>query len=119
MGCFNALEQWKYVILCFKTFKNETACSYNVETREGFDHWGFGVCCCRSEKCNQLPPDWLCLPRWNSWWRVFSNFLILFSFLSLLFFTIGCCEGTYTSRQELKRRGSLSSESGSGHKDIG
>ncbi|KAJ1366030.1 hypothetical protein KIN20_026542 [Parelaphostrongylus tenuis] len=116
MGCLDAVKQWDYIAVCFSTPGNETGCSYNPRTKAAFDQWGAGMCCCRTEKCNQLPPHWLALSKWHFRWRIFASFIIVFTFLSVIFFVVGFIEGTRTSIQEKKRIESISIDTVSGGK---
>ncbi|KAK6754824.1 hypothetical protein RB195_013670 [Necator americanus] len=100
MGCLDSVKHWRHISLCFRVPSRETACSYNQNTRMGFSRWGTGFCCCRSEVCNQLPPEWLALSRWRFRWRVFSNFLIVTTIFSLSYFIYGISEARNVKIQE-------------------
>ncbi|CAJ0592155.1 unnamed protein product [Cylicocyclus nassatus] len=102
MGCFDSVKHWDHIALCFAKPDTETGCSYDKMTRLGFDNWGTGFCCCRSEKCNQLPPEWLALSSWRLRWRICSNFLIMATVFSFAFYGYGLLESQ--SRKTLGKK---------------
>ncbi|CAJ0592164.1 unnamed protein product [Cylicocyclus nassatus] len=102
MGCFDSVKHWDHIALCFAKPDTETGCSYDKMTRLGFDNWGTGFCCCRSEKCNQLPPEWLALSSWRLRWRICSNFLIVATVFSFAFYGYGLLESQ--SRKTLGKK---------------
>lgn len=107
MGCLNSTKHWENIFLCFAApSPNITtlSCSYDPETLAGFNRWGVGMCCCREEKCNELPPEWLSLPMWRFRYRVLSIFLIVFTVFSVVFFYWGKIEAQNTLEKEKKRK---------------
>ncbi|KHJ80695.1 hypothetical protein OESDEN_19626 [Oesophagostomum dentatum] len=104
MGCFNATEHWDYIELCFKSSGREIACSYDQYTRMGFDTWGTAFCCCRGERCNQLPPEWLTLSTWGFRWRICSIFLLVITVTSFAYFSYGIFEARNARSQERRVR---------------
>ncbi|EYC08091.1 hypothetical protein Y032_0067g116 [Ancylostoma ceylanicum] len=103
----------------------------------GFKRWGTGFCCCRSEKCNRLPPEWvtemshcteirvksylyrfqLALSLWHFRWRVFSNFMIMVTFFSIVYFIYGIFEARNLEIQEVKKKRKRQSERVHRHDD--
>ncbi|KAK6021378.1 hypothetical protein OSTOST_12949, partial [Ostertagia ostertagi] len=105
MGCFDSERHWDNIALCFSAPHNSvSACSYDPETRAGFNSWGKGMCCCREENCNKLPPEWLALPMWRFRCRALSIFITVFTVCSIGFFFWGKIEGERTLKKEKKVR---------------
>ncbi|KAK6042837.1 hypothetical protein COOONC_19658 [Cooperia oncophora] len=103
MGCLDSVMHWDNIGLCFSAPRKDlSACSYDPENRTGFNRWGVGMCCCRSDSCNELPPEWLALPKWRFRWRALSIFSIVFSISSIGFFFWGKIEGQTTLKKEKK-----------------
>ncbi|WKY10582.1 hypothetical protein Q1695_002722 [Nippostrongylus brasiliensis] len=105
MGCLDVVKHWEYILLCFKAPDNKTTiCSYDPKTRDGFDHWGTGMCCCRQEMCNELPPEWLALPKWRARYRAICVHVVFFTLCSIVFIIWGKIEAYFKSKHEKRRK---------------
>ncbi|XGW02462.1 hypothetical protein V3C99_014475 [Haemonchus contortus] len=108
MGCLDSIAHWDNIALCFSApTRGQSACSYNPETRAGFNRWGVGMCCCREDSCNKLPPEWLALSKGRYFWRTLSIFTLIFTIFATGFFIWGKMEGENSLKGEKKRKKSL------------